>query len=155
MMIENSAKAIIIHNNKLLLIRNNNKYGNWYCLPGGRQNFGEDLKTTLKRECREEIKVEPTIKSLLFVREYIHSNHEFCENGDDMHKIEFMFLCKLMENEYYKIKDGSCTDADQEEIVWIELSEVKNIKLYPHKLNEMEQIIKNLQKDDVYWGDII
>ena len=42
------AAGVIIHNNKLLVHKNENS--NHYSLIGGRVEIGEDSKTTLKRE---------------------------------------------------------------------------------------------------------
>ena len=71
--IENSAKAIIIENGAILLIRYRDStemgLGDWYSLPGGRQRFGETVAEALVRECREEIGAEVRPQRLHFVRE--------------------------------------------------------------------------------------
>jgi len=55
--IRNSAKAIIIRDNNLLVIKNRSEGSDWYILPGGGQNHGESLVAALKRECLEEASI--------------------------------------------------------------------------------------------------
>lgn len=153
MIVENSAKAVILRNNKILLIKNydENFGGDWYSLPGGRQNFGENLTETLKRECLEEINVIPNIDKLLFIREYIHENHEYKKVGENMHKVEFMFLCSI--DSPYTIKEGILPDKNQKSIVWVDIDKIKTLNIFPRKL---KQIDKYLEKNILsYWGDIL
>ena len=74
-----SAKAIIIENGKILLIKHEDKYGEWYGLPGGGQENGETLVEALIRECQEEISATIEVKDVLYIRDYIAKNHEFYE----------------------------------------------------------------------------
>ena len=53
MRFRNSAKAVILKDNKLLAIEKVDRDGQWYLLPGGGQEFGETLIDALKRECLE------------------------------------------------------------------------------------------------------
>ncbi|MBM3861911.1 MAG: NUDIX domain-containing protein, partial [Verrucomicrobia bacterium] len=69
-MIRNSAKAIIIRDGCVLLVRVNDEGGEWYVLPGGGQRHGESLHETVRRECLEEIGVEVEVGELRLVREY-------------------------------------------------------------------------------------
>ncbi|SFS80487.1 hypothetical protein SAMN05444972_10842 [Marininema halotolerans] len=49
MKIRNSAKAILIHENKLLVIKHKDQDGIFYLLPGDGQIPGETLPGTVKR----------------------------------------------------------------------------------------------------------
>ena len=153
MIIENSSKAIIIRDSKILLLKNRDQYGigEWYCLPGGRQKSGESIVSALQRECIEEISVKPEVLALKFIREYIHSNHKFSEIGNKVHKVEFMFLCNIDKNSIPQI--GISPDKSQESIEWVNLSKVKNLNIFPSKLNEIEELL-NL-RGPIYWGDIL
>ena len=95
MAIRNSAKAVIIQDNKLLAIKKEDKDGYYFILPGGGQEHGENLHETLKRECIEEIGEEIEIKDLILFREYIGRNHEYSASDFQVHKMEFMFLSTL------------------------------------------------------------
>ena len=52
--IRTSAKAVIIQNGKLLVIKLNDGKEEWYILPGGGQDSEEMLPQTVEREVREE-----------------------------------------------------------------------------------------------------
>jgi ADP-ribose pyrophosphatase YjhB (NUDIX family) len=149
MLIENSAKAVILRGNKILLIRNIDEYGDWYCLPGGRQQFGETLHETLTRECKEEIGITPVIKNLMYVKEYIHGNHEFRDKGRNQHKIEFIFMCAVDDDANPIF--GSNIDDSQKEIVWCLLSDVSQLNIYPRRLKNIEKLL--FTSHEVYWGD--
>lgn len=71
MHIRNSAKAIIISGEKVLLTKNQDNDGYFYLFPGGGQEHGETIHQTLKRECIEEIGQQAEIGELLHIREYI------------------------------------------------------------------------------------
>lgn len=152
MIVENSTKAIIVVKNEVLLIKNKPQFdlGEWYCLPGGRQNPGENLYETLIRECQEEIAITPKISRLLFVREYIHENHRLKDLGKPTHKIEFMFLISLDKNS--KPKQGNTPDPSQKNLEWISLDAIDKINIYPTKLKELNSLLKS--EKPVYWGDV-
>jgi ADP-ribose pyrophosphatase YjhB (NUDIX family) len=87
----NSAKALIIEDNRLLAIQHAGVSGQYHALPGGGQRPFETLTDALKRECIEELGVHVDVGDLLFIREYIGKNHEFAEKDGDAHQIEFYF----------------------------------------------------------------
>jgi ADP-ribose pyrophosphatase YjhB (NUDIX family) len=151
--IENSAKAVIIQDNSVLLIRYNDssdmRLGTWYALPGGRQRFGETLEETLLRECEEELGAKVSVGRLIFVREYIHARHGLAGTGRDQHKIELMFLCSL-ESE---LRDAPESDPDQESAEWVKLGQLPDIKIFPTNLHHLQQLIGR-SADDPYWGDV-
>lgn len=55
MYIRNSAKAIIINEDKILLTKNQDNEGYFYLYPGGGQEYRETLHDALIRECIEEV----------------------------------------------------------------------------------------------------
>jgi ADP-ribose pyrophosphatase YjhB (NUDIX family) len=68
-------RAVIIHDDKLLVVKHSVK-NNHYALPGGHLDWGEDVKTCLKREIIEELGIEPKIGRLLYIRNYIDKNNK-------------------------------------------------------------------------------
>ena len=83
-----SAKAIVVRHGCVLLVRNHDAEGEWYCLPGGGQAHGETLADALQRECLEEIGCHVVVGRLLFVRDYIAVHHEFVEQDSGAHQVE-------------------------------------------------------------------
>lgn len=150
--VENSAKAIILDGDRVLLVRYEDStelgLGTWYSLPGGRQHFGESIEEALVRECAEELGAEVSAERLLFVREYIHSRHELRGKGRDQHKVEFMFLCRLISG----LTPGSSLDVDQEETVWVTLDDLPSLQIYPTGLRDLKRLLER-PGDSPYWGD--
>lgn len=91
--IRNSAKAIIIQDEKVLLTKNKDHEGFFYLFPGGGQEHGEQLSEALKRECVEEIGCNIRVYDLAFVREYIGKNHQFADWDAHVHPSRILFPC--------------------------------------------------------------
>lgn len=64
-----NVRAIIPFENKLFLVKANRNNVDYYALPGGGLDNGENLKDALEREIIEEIGVKPTIGDLLYVQQ--------------------------------------------------------------------------------------
>jgi ADP-ribose pyrophosphatase YjhB (NUDIX family) len=137
-LIRNSAKAVIIRDGSLLLIRNLDKDGDWFSLPGGGQNHGETLQEALQRECQEEIGVRVQVGELRLIREYIGKNHEFAQHDGEVHQVEFMFECRIAPSA--NPVTGKTPDTQQAGIAWVALSKLPKCNLYPKVLRE---ILKN------------
>ncbi|NIK80335.1 ADP-ribose pyrophosphatase YjhB (NUDIX family) [Paenibacillus castaneae] len=146
--IRNSAKAVIIADNHILLTKNLDSDGYFYLYPGGGQEKGEELKDAVIRECLEETGCQVSVKDLLFIREYIGQNHEFAKWDSDIHQVEFYFEC-VMETQNASFA-GDNPDADQVGVEWIALNQLDEIRVYPKGLTKHMQ--NNLKKP-CYIGD--
>lgn len=149
--IRNSAKAIIIKNGKLLVTKNRDDWGFFYLLPGGGLEPGENIREALIRECMEEISARVEVKDIMFVRDYIGRNHEFAEWDGDVHQIEYIFECILLNKE--ELKNGTVPDNAQIGFEWLELNSLGNFRIYPAALKDY--LDENGKKiDRVYMGDV-
>jgi len=146
--IRNSAKAIIVDNNRILLTKNKDEQGFFYLYPGGGQEQGEELKDAVQRECLEELGCQVEVGDIVHVREYIGKNHEFSEWDADVHQVEFYFECRILED----VTDfhGSNPDSNQVDVEWIELERLHEIRVYPRTLTD--QLLMRSRKI-VYIGD--
>jgi len=153
MNIRNSAKAVIVQNNKVLVIKKEDKEGFYYILPGGGQEHGETLHQALKRECIEEIGVDVEIGDMIFLREYIGKNHEHSEFDLKVHQTEYMFLCRIKENGKV-IENGTIPDDGQIGVEWLPLSSLLEHRLYPQEIRSHFINYFNGEKHSVYLGDI-
>jgi len=149
--IRNSAKAIIIEDNKLLCTKNEDHLGVFYLLPGGGQEPKENLLEALKRECMEEISADISVGDIRFIREYIGKNHEFAEEDKDIHQIEYMFECTL--NEEVELMNGSIPDSMQIGVEWLDLERIKEYRVYPSVLKEVINE-KGRSRVKIYLGDV-
>lgn len=120
-------------------------------LPGGGQQLYELMPEALQRECREEIDCEVKVGRLLYIREYLADNHEFAETDNGAHQIDFMFECKLKEGSIPQ--NGTEPDPWQESVVWLEISQLMEYKLYPRTLRKF-LMENNDPKCKIYLGDI-
>ena len=145
MKIRNSAKAILIHEKKLLVATYEDEEGIYHLLPGGGQKIGETLHETLKRECLEEAGIKIEIDDLLFVRE--------CFMDPKVHRVEFMYSCVL--SSFKKESNLNSLDLDNKQVgvSWIPVDELLKQPLFPI---EMRKLIKEFSEDNkkntVYLG---
>lgn len=125
----NSAKAIVIHNGKLLVNRCVSKFGDYYALPGGGQHTGEMLSETVRRELLEETGYSVVPLRLSGIYERISEGRKDGNN----HKIYFIFLCRL---------DGETravpTEKDKFQIgcEWIDLKTAHRQNLFPRAIRD-------------------
>lgn len=149
--IRNSAKAVIIRDQKLLVIKNTTDGQNWYILPGGGQDHGESLEDALKRECMEEASIQVEVGDILFVRDYISRNHEFAETENDAHQVEFMFQCTIAQDVQPEM--GDVIDQWQTGVKWLPLHRLSEFDLYPSVLKEaLSEGIP--ERASIYLGDV-
>lgn len=148
--IRNSAKAVIVQDARLLVIRLEDQYGTAYVFPGGGQEKCEELKDAVARECLEEIGQAVNVGELLHIREYIGKNHEFAEWDADIHQVEFYFACSLIDPEA-TVFEGSNPDDHQVAVEWIALEDLSKIRLYPKTIGEL---LLQSGSPSIYLGDL-
>jgi 8-oxo-dGTP pyrophosphatase MutT (NUDIX family) len=128
-LLRNSVKAYIIHDDKLLTMKGEDYLGTYYLLPGGGMRPGENMETALRRECLEEINCPISIGPLLYIREYIGKNHEFRHLDYGLHQIEYMFRCRITNGCHPKA--GSAPDREQTGVHWLPIYELSQYRIYP------------------------
>lgn len=144
MRIRNSTKAVIIHNNKLLVTKLKDKDEVFYLLPGGGQEPGEMLKECLVRECTEETGYEIEVQELLYVRE--------CFLDEGIHRVEFIFSAILKEAD---VIDGTALDKNQIGIEWIEIDNIMEEPLFPAGFRSLIDSYSKGKHATTYLGEII
>ena len=151
MNIRNSIKGIILRDKKVLFTKNLNEMGEeYYILPGGGHNHGENMIEALQRECMEEISCRVEVENLVFIRDYIGKNHEFSLGEEKVHQIEYMFTCTLSEGE--TPRHGSHPDdPGQIGIEWLPMDKLEEYPIYPKVL---KRCLSHRDEYGVYLGDI-
>ena len=130
-LIRPSCKALVIKNGRLLTLQKQNDNEIYFVLPGGGQIWGEGLLETLRRECIEEISVQPdSIGKLLFIRESYKPKDKI-SNGIYYHRIDYIFECDLDET---KVKIGINPDEYQESITWLNIESLGSSNFQPNGL---------------------
>ena len=130
-----SAKAIVVQDGRILLVRNHDAQGVWFCLPGGGQAHGEALTDALKRECFEEIGCHMVVGRVCLVRDYIAEHHEFALQDGGAHQVEIMFECQLAPGS--APQQGDNPDGMQTGVAWVELSALPRCRFYPRAVAEI------------------
>lgn len=127
--IRNTARAIIIRNGKLLVLK---KTDGSYSLPGGAHDPEETIEQGLQRECLEEIGTEVQINRLAYVGDYFKPRKS--DPPNIRHQVEFLFDCSVSDN--YIAHSGSHPDKRQIDVLWLELDDLNDKPLYPLSLKE-------------------
>lgn len=122
--IRNSAKALVLRDGKILLLKLCDSDGEWFILPGGGQESCELLPDAVCRHVREDTGVEVSCQDLIFVMEG--------SQGENYHRIDFIFSCEY-------ISEGGMPTPTDEDIVgyeWIAIEDIPNAPLYPSVLRK-------------------
>ncbi|HWP52157.1 MAG TPA: NUDIX domain-containing protein [Clostridia bacterium] len=133
MAIRSTAKAIILHNNSILVNRCINDYGKTYFdLPGGGQNQFETIEEAVIREVLEETGYLIKVGQLVAVAEEICDDTELRKMYFDYtHRILHLFLADLADERKGEIKES---DWQQQNSLWIPVNEVDTLIFRPANL---------------------
>ncbi len=126
--------GMLKRNNKILVTEgyDNIKDETFYRSLGGGIEFLEYSKDALKREFKEEIKIDINVGEFLGISENI-----FTFNGKNAHELILFYDVSINDKDYkerYHIIDDNCeTDA-----IWIDIDKFKNkeLKIYPEQVLE-------------------
>ena len=79
-----SLRGVIEYEGKFLLAKNN-RMGDYWALPGGGWEEGEEIISALEREIVEETGIKPRIENLLFIHQ-IFENDKYSAPGYFLYK---------------------------------------------------------------------
>ncbi|QJD83271.1 NUDIX domain-containing protein [Cohnella herbarum] len=128
--IRTAARAVIIKDEELLVLRRTGVQGAFYVLPGGGQNHGESIIETLKREVKEEVDLEVIWNELIFINEFIaRRDSKFFELEPQIHQIDFTFHCTVNHDRIALV--GQTPDLHQVGIAWIPINEIIDYVVHP------------------------
>jgi len=121
------AAAVVIHDGHVLLHRAPGD--EYWALPGGRVEVGEESSATVVREMKEELGEEVECGSLLHVAENF-----FDLAGQRNHEIGFYFLASLAKTSRYLGKTQRYRGIEEHlnlEFRWFPISELAAVNLRP------------------------
>ena len=149
--VRTAARAIIVRNDELLVVRIKSEEGEFLVLPGGGQNHGETLHQTVVREVNEELGLSVVVEELAYVREYVGKNHSMHRIHGHFHQVEAVFHCKC--EDFGSIGAGKSQDRRQVGYLWIPLSKLDQHPISPPGLSK---IIMQNKKGGMgrYLGDV-
>ena len=135
-----ACKAFIVHEGRVLILRESSKYeegtnAGGYDFPGGRLEPGEHFEDGLRREVREEVGLEIEIGKPIYVGEW----HPVIK-GEEVQIIALFFECAAKSGE---VK----LSQDHDDYKWVPLDgeEYKNYKLVPPNDIILQEYIDRLR----------
>ncbi|GAA1898933.1 NUDIX domain-containing protein [Streptomyces sodiiphilus] len=147
--IRTAAKAIVVHDGRILLQRATWDGRECYFLPGGGQHPGEALADTVRREVEEETGLDVRVERMLWLREYIGAHH----GGDPAdHRIEAVFACTPLSDPHQL--GGHPADDLQTGLEWVPLDKAPSLNLLPHTLRQPIANLATGHPETAYLGDV-
>jgi len=134
--IRNSARALILRDDAVLLQVCQFDDEVVHLLPGGTQEFGETLDMTVRREVLEETGLRVDVAELLCVWEFIERDHwPVAAGGEGDHAVASIFRCTPDSNA--PPIPPTVPDTAQVAIRWVPLTELPTITLRPDALRRL------------------
>lgn len=140
--IRNAAKALIVHDDKMLAIKISDGKDEWYIMPGGGQETEELLPDAVCREVAEELGLQVEVKDLAFVIEGLH--------GENFHRVDLVFLCECIGEIENAVLQA---DTNQVGYAWLDIKILDTTPLYPSKLRRQIMNLYEGKPYQIYLGN--
>ncbi len=121
------AGVVVIQNDKILLVRQNNR--DFWVFPGGTQEIGEGMEECAIREIKEETNLDVHIQKFLYVSDFIRPSR---------HSIDVFFLAHVLPDSDKLIME---TTENLNDIGWFSQDEMATLDVKP------EGIAKQIHSD--------
>jgi ADP-ribose pyrophosphatase YjhB (NUDIX family) len=129
------ARAIIVRDGAILLNRSRNAKTNeeYFALPGGHIDEGEDCVSALEREFAEELDAKIAVYDLVFVSESIYAGRRKSET--QRHELVLYFHADLASELKENGKEVLSPEKDKN-FQWLQLEAVPTSNILPRSLKE-------------------
>lgn len=127
--------GIVRVNNKYLTVKIQNN--DFYCLPGGHVELGEDTDTAVLREMKEELGYEVKIVRLVSIIQ----NFFKAKDGRQFHELGYYYIVEPTNIDEVNLEDYVRMENDKGEMKrlefrWFTLDELKETRFLPEILKE-------------------
>lgn len=130
------ATSVVLNENKILMIHRFNHGEEYYVLPGGGVEKGENTETAVIRELQEETSIEAKLKEKIL---------EFTDTRGDKH---ILYLCDYISGIPQLHKDSvEANNKDSQQSYnpeWVPINQIGNLTIYPKE--EKEFLLNYLKK---------
>jgi len=142
--IRNRACALIVKDEKILLVEMMNEDGLHYNLPAGGVEAGESIEEAVAREALEEAGVEVEVGPLAALYQYMpHLSDNYASTTPS---INFIFHCHMKEGSIARMP--AVPDEHQVGVRWVPLDELTDVPLHPRI---QQQLLDALASEQVSW----
>lgn len=124
--------AFILNSKKQILLVKSYKWGDYYCIPGGRIHIGEKMEDTVIRETKEEVGLDVEVIKFLCPANAIFPKEFFKKK----HFVFLDFLCKVIGSETPKLDNREIQSYE-----WVNLKESLSKNLEPFGRKTIEEYI--------------
>lgn len=124
---------------------------NFYCLPGGHVELGEDTDSAVLREMKEELGYEVKIVKLVSIIQ----NFFKTKDGKMFHELGYYYIVEPQNIETVKLDDYVIIESDKGkkvrlEFKWFTLEQLQDIKFLPSTLKNQlnnENLVNIITRD--------
>lgn len=129
------AGAIVIHNDCLLLMHRIKGVKEYYVLPGGTVEAGEDIQSAAVREVQEETSIVVKPGNLVYHLQV--TSDEMLSHC----KEEYYFLCDYVQGtpqlEFDAIEQQRINQNNSYQPMWVSLNQIKDLLIYPLEVRDL------------------
>lgn len=122
--------GLILMDDSLLLVKHVKGDKTYWLLPGGGVKLGENTRTALRREIKEEINLDGIVKDLIFVAESFFSQED--------HIIQPTYLIEVKEIDNLRLG----VDRRVAEVGFFRFKQINDLIIYPDIKDELKEFIK-------------
>ena len=120
-------KAIIVKNNKVLLLRDPRMTEVIWEIPGGRMNIDEEPRAAVAREIMEELGVAVTVGEVVYMEQFFQSN-------EGKRAFVIVYEAFLVDEN----ADFVLSADEVSEIAWVPKEEIGNYPLFPDYVRALD-----------------
>ena len=129
------AGAIVIHNDCLLLMHRIKGAKEYYVLPGGTVEAGENIQSAAVREVQEETSIAVKPGNLMYHLQVTSDEMPSCC------KEEYYFLCDYVQGspklELNAIEQQRINQTNSYQPMWVSLNQIKDLLIYPLEVRDL------------------
>ena len=118
--------AIALSHDGKRILMTTKKDMNYYTLPGGRVNGGEDTSQTIRRKFREELDIDIEVTAIKLIVETF-----FKLKGKDYHELQYFYIIKILEEKYEDMQEQFTGNVEGIIYEWINIADLDNITYRP------------------------
>jgi mutator protein MutT len=138
------AAAILIEDNKILIVKQNVTETRQWALPGGKLEFGETIEQCMIREMKEETGLDIAVKELLYITDRLPHLHQ---------SDQIVHIMLLVERIGGQLRSGKELEKETEKIKELAMVPVDHLPDYGFPPAFSELIKMNFPDRGSYKGD--